>query len=154
MLVRSGKAPKLPEKIVQPKIVTGLQGLGRGILPPGSTVGQHGVKMKPNRTYIDPVTGKRKRSPYSFRTTASKKTNTFYKSLDSWIIRRGLAPRDDKGKFVSRKSLKYIVARGIKAKGIEGISFYSQPIAASRNKLKKDLLQKFGEDVLNRIAVN
>ena len=30
MLVRSGKAPKLPEKIVKPKIVTGLQGLGRG----------------------------------------------------------------------------------------------------------------------------
>jgi len=30
MLVRSGKAPKLPDKIVKPKIVTGLQGLGRG----------------------------------------------------------------------------------------------------------------------------
>jgi len=30
MLTRSGKAPKLPEKIVKPKIVTGLQGLGRG----------------------------------------------------------------------------------------------------------------------------
>tara|TARA_R100000700_G_scaffold7109_1_gene10713 strand:+ start:1901 stop:3484 length:1584 start_codon:yes stop_codon:yes gene_type:complete len=30
MLVRSGKAPKLPDKLVQPKIVTGLQGLGRG----------------------------------------------------------------------------------------------------------------------------
>jgi len=30
MLVRSGKAPKLPEKIVKPKIVTGVQGLGRG----------------------------------------------------------------------------------------------------------------------------
>jgi len=30
MLVRSGKAPKLPENIVKPKIVTGLQGLGRG----------------------------------------------------------------------------------------------------------------------------
>ena len=30
MLVRSGKAPKLPEKLVKPKIVTGLQGLGRG----------------------------------------------------------------------------------------------------------------------------
>ena len=30
MLVRSGKVPKLPDKIVQPKIVTGLQGLGRG----------------------------------------------------------------------------------------------------------------------------
>ena len=30
MMVRSGKAPKLPEKIVKPKIVTGVQGLGRG----------------------------------------------------------------------------------------------------------------------------
>jgi len=30
MLVRSGKVPKLPDKIVRPKIVTGLQGLGRG----------------------------------------------------------------------------------------------------------------------------
>ena len=30
MLVRSGKAPKLPEKLVKPKIVTGVQGLGRG----------------------------------------------------------------------------------------------------------------------------
>ncbi len=30
MLVRSGKAPQLPEKLVKPKIVTGVQGLGRG----------------------------------------------------------------------------------------------------------------------------
>ena len=30
MLVRSGKAPKLPDRIVKPKIVTGVQGLGRG----------------------------------------------------------------------------------------------------------------------------
>tara|TARA_R100000781_G_scaffold4345_2_gene5444 strand:- start:137 stop:1729 length:1593 start_codon:yes stop_codon:yes gene_type:complete len=30
MLVRSGKVPKLPDKIVKPKIVTGIQGLGRG----------------------------------------------------------------------------------------------------------------------------
>ena len=30
MLVRSGKVPKLPQKIVKPKIVTGIQGLGRG----------------------------------------------------------------------------------------------------------------------------
>tara|TARA_R100000231_G_scaffold3908_1_gene6761 strand:- start:674 stop:2257 length:1584 start_codon:yes stop_codon:yes gene_type:complete len=30
MLVRSGKVPKLPDKIVKPIIVTGIQGLGRG----------------------------------------------------------------------------------------------------------------------------
>jgi hypothetical protein len=30
LLVRAGKAPKLPDNLVKPKIVTGLQGLGRG----------------------------------------------------------------------------------------------------------------------------
>ena len=30
MLVRSGKAPKLPDRIVKPKIGTGVQGRGRG----------------------------------------------------------------------------------------------------------------------------
>jgi hypothetical protein len=30
LLVRAGKAPKLPDELVKPKIVTGLQGLGRG----------------------------------------------------------------------------------------------------------------------------
>ena len=30
LLVRQGKVPKLPDKLVKPKIVTGLQGLGRG----------------------------------------------------------------------------------------------------------------------------
>ena len=30
MLVRAGKVPKLPDDLVKPKIVTGLQGLGRG----------------------------------------------------------------------------------------------------------------------------
>ena len=30
MMVRAGKAPKLPDNLVKPKIVTGLQGLGRG----------------------------------------------------------------------------------------------------------------------------
>jgi len=30
LLVRQGKVPKLPEELVKPKIVTGLQGLGRG----------------------------------------------------------------------------------------------------------------------------
>ena len=30
LLVRQGKVPKLPDELVKPKIVTGLQGLGRG----------------------------------------------------------------------------------------------------------------------------
>ncbi|QDP64661.1 MAG: hypothetical protein Unbinned4585contig1001_25 [Prokaryotic dsDNA virus sp.] len=131
----------------------GVRGVGRSILPAGSTTGQHGTKMKPNRTYIDELTGKRKRSPYSFRKNARKKSGSFYRSLDKWIIKKGIAPRDKDGKFISRKSMKYIVARGIKAKGIEGISFYSQPLAASRKNFRKNLMGALQEDVLNNLRI-
>ena len=45
----------------------------------------------------------------------------------------------------------YIIGRAIKAKGIEGISFYSQPIAAFSKKLRKELMQEFEKDVLDQI---
>lgn len=40
------------------------------------------------------------------------------KSLDSWIVRTGIAPRDNKGRFISRKSMRFLIARSIFNKGI------------------------------------
>tara|TARA_R100000152_G_C6782027_1_gene218043 strand:+ start:5509 stop:6111 length:603 start_codon:yes stop_codon:yes gene_type:complete len=131
----------------------GVKGLGRSILPDGSTVGQHGTLLRPNRTYIDPVTGKRKRSPYKFRRNASRMSGGFYSSLDSWIARKGINIVDDNGKPISKKSLRYIIARGIKAKGIQGVSFYSQPLAATRKEFRKRLMNALKADVLQHIKV-
>ena len=123
----------------------GVQGLGRKILPKGSTAGTHkGAKMRPNRTYIDAETGKRKRSPYKFKTA-----NIRSSIMEAFIRRKGIKIGD-----MSIKSMAFIIGRGIKAKGIEGISFYSQPIAAFSKKLRKELMQEFEKDVLDQIITS
>ena len=120
----------------------GVQGLGKKILPDGSTAGQHGgSKMRPNRTYIDAETGKRKRSPYRFKTA-----NIRSSIMESYVQRKGIRIGD-----MSVKSMAFIVGRAIKAKGIQGISFYSQPISAFSKKFRSDLMQEFETDVLNQI---
>jgi len=120
----------------------GVKGLGRKNLPPGSTAGQHGgAKMRPNRTYIDAATGKRKRSPYKFKTP-----NIRSSIMESYVQRQGIKIGD-----MSVKSMAFIVGRAIKAKGIQGISFYSQPISAFSKKFRQDLMQEFETDVLNQI---
>ena len=35
------------------------------------------------------------------------------KVFDKWIVRKGIAPRNEKGQFMSRKSLSYLIARKI-----------------------------------------
>jgi len=35
------------------------------------------------------------------------------KVFDKWTVRKGIAPRDEKGRFINRKSLNYIIARSI-----------------------------------------
>ena len=50
-----------------------------------------------------------------------------------------------------RKSLAFLIARGIKRKGIPAASFYTQPLSYSFNKFKKDMMQHFKTDILNEI---
>ena len=132
----------------------GVRGLGKGILPKpstnakgeqlkGSTAGQHGgAKLRPNRTYIDAETGKRKRTPYRFKTA-----NIRSSIMESFVRRKGIKIGD-----MSVKSMAFIIGRAIKAKGIEGISFYSQPISAFAKKFKKEIMNEFEKDVLDKFT--
>ena len=54
--------------------------------------------------------GKQKapKSPYKFGTKSGAKGG-LTRGLDKWIIRKGIAPRDKEGKFMSRKTLKYLI---------------------------------------------
>lgn len=47
------------------------------------------------------------------------------KSLDKWIIRKRIAPRDKQGRFMSRKQVKFLIARSIYFTGIEPSNFFS-----------------------------
>ena len=73
--------------------------------------------------------------------------------IEKWIAARGIRGRNTKGQFTSitRKSLAFLIARGIKRKGIPAASFYTQPLSYSFNKFKKDMIQHFKTDILNEI---
>jgi len=80
--------------------------------------GVSGTKKK--RSFVD-YKGKTLQSPFSY---GKSRDGSLTKALDKWIVRRGIAPRDAKGRFMSRKSLKFLIARKIYLYGKQGISFF------------------------------
>ena len=69
--------------------------------------------------------------------------------FDKWGIRRGIAPRDKQGRFISRKSLNYLLARSIYNKGIRATMFFTKPFEAGLDKFSDEIVLGFVEDNLN-----
>ncbi|HEA22752.1 hypothetical protein LCGC14_1064340 [marine sediment metagenome] len=67
--------------------------------------------------------------------------------LDSWIVRRGIAPRDKNGKFISRKSLQFLISRKIFFYGIKPSLFFTKPFEKEFKKLPNTVVEAFGLDV-------
>ena len=70
------------------------------------------------------------------------------KNLDKWIVRKGIAPKDAKGKFVSRQSLKFAIAKSIFNKGIKASHFFTKPFERAYKTLPDELIDKYGLDVV------
>jgi hypothetical protein len=69
------------------------------------------------------------------------------KAFDKWIVRKGIAPRDAKGKFISRKSLTFLIARSVYLKGIKPSLFFTRPFEGAFKKLPDDVTKAFGLDM-------
>ena len=69
--------------------------------------------------------------------------------FDKWGIRRGIAPRDKQGRFISRKSLNYLLARSIYNKGISATMFFTKPFESGLDKFSDEIVLGFVEDNLN-----
>ena len=82
-------------------------------------------------------------TPYNYTTKMPP-----IRSLDKWIVRRGIAPRGKNGKFVSRQGLKFAIARSIFKNGIKPSLFFTKPFEAAYKKLPSELVDKFGLDAL------
>lgn len=92
-------------------------------------------------------------SPFKFGSGSGPKGG-LTKSLDKWIIRRGIAPRGKNGQFMSRKSLKFLIARSIYMTGIKPSLFFTKPFEAAFKNLPDDLITSYGlevEDLFNSI---
>ena len=64
--------------------------------------------------------------------------------LDKWVVRKGLAPRKEKGQFATRKGLNFIIARNIFIHGIKPSLFFTKPFEAAYKNLPDELIEKFG----------
>ena len=106
--------------------------------------GVSGTKVK--RKYTD-YKGKSKSSPYKYTTKQPPS-----RVLDKWIVKKGIAPRDEKGRFMSRKSISFLIARSIKRKGIEGLSFFQKPLFLGLREFGKDLLGSVKEDIIEGLT--
>lgn len=90
------------------------------------------------------VSGKKKKynTPYSYKSKMPPPSK-----LDKWIVRKGIAPRDKKGKFISRKSLQFLIARGIFKNGIKPSLFFTKPYNDGLKRLPAEVQNAYGTDV-------
>tara|TARA_R110001599_G_scaffold317935_2_gene527349 strand:- start:163 stop:522 length:360 start_codon:yes stop_codon:yes gene_type:complete len=106
--------------------------------------GVSGTEQK--QSYKD-YTGTDKSSPYSYK---SKQPPS--RVLDKWIVKKGIAPRDEKGRFMSRKSISFLIARSIKKNGIKSTSFFQKPLGLGLKQFGKDLLGAVKEDIIEGLT--
>tara|TARA_R110002126_G_scaffold65900_2_gene167808 strand:- start:994 stop:1497 length:504 start_codon:yes stop_codon:yes gene_type:complete len=67
--------------------------------------------------------------------------------LDKWIVKKGIAPRDKDGKFISRKSLQFMIARSIFNNGIKPSLFFTKPFEKAFKNIDKDLIKAYRLDI-------
>jgi hypothetical protein len=87
-------------------------------------------------------TKKNYNTPYSYKSKMPP-----VKAFDKWLVRKGIAPRD-KGKFTSRKSLAFLIARSVYRNGIKPSLFFTKPFEAAYKNLPQELIDKYGLDAI------
>jgi len=95
-------------------------------------------------------TKKKYNTPYSYTTKMPPPS-----AFSQWVVRKGLEGTRDKktGKFLSRKSLQYAVAKNIFKYGIKPTMFFTKPFNAAFKRLPDDLQNAFADDLDNSIII-
>ena len=87
-------------------------------------------------------TKKKYNTPYSYKSKMPP-----VKAFDKWLVRKGIAPRKN-GKFASRKSLAFLIARSVFRNGIKPSLFFTKPFEAAYKRLPAELVEKYGLDAI------
>tara|TARA_R100001244_G_scaffold100906_1_gene75228 strand:- start:748 stop:1275 length:528 start_codon:yes stop_codon:yes gene_type:complete len=106
-----------------------------------------GVSGNEEKQSYKDYTGKSSSSPYSYK---SKQPPSGI--IEKWIKKRGIKGRDEKGRFIKHKSLAFLIARSIKAKGIKSTSFFQRPLQLGLKRFSKDLLRAVKEDIIEGLT--
>ena len=89
------------------------------------------------------VKKKKYNTPYAYTTKMPPPAK-----MDKWIVRKGLkGTRDKKGRFISRKSLQFMIARSIFNNGVKPSLFFTKPFKKAFNNLPKEIVEAYKLDV-------
>ena len=84
-------------------------------------------------------------SPYQFGSGRGKKG--LRKGINEWVLQRGtFEVRDDKGRFIPRKSLVFLISRSIWYTGISPSYFFRDAQTAYKNPTYRNLGNAFAKD--------
>ncbi len=114
---------------------------------------QFNIEMEDYGTFIDKgVNGKKSVyiTPYSYKDKMPPPSK-----LDKWIVKKGIAPRGENGKFIDRKSLQFAIAKSIFNNGIKPSLFFTKPFEEQYKKLEgqlDDILFRDAEDMIQFIT--
>ena len=117
----------------------GVKGVG------GSKASEMGVKLKsPKPWKLKKVTNNK------FKYTDNKPP---FMAFNGWTIRKGIAPRDAKGKFMKRKSLLYAIANSVFHTGIETTHFFTDALDNEVLKLGDEIGEAFALDLIDGMNI-
>lgn len=90
------------------------------------------------------VSGKKKKynTPFSYKSKMPPS-----KVFEQWVKNKGIKGRDKKGRFITNKSLTFLIARGIFNNGIKPSLFFTKPFENEYKKLSDELVTAFGLDI-------
>ena len=94
---------------------------------------------------------KQNQSPFKFGTNSSligKAKGGMSGIMTKWVKQKGFQWKDKKtGRFMSYKSMGYIIARSIYSKGLKPSLFFTKPFEKYYNQLPDELMEMFGFDM-------
>ena len=101
---------------------------------------------KKKRTYKD-WKGKTVSTPYKYTTKQPPSS-----VLTKWIKMRGIKGRDSKtGRFITNKTLAFLIGRKIKREGIKGISFFQRPLQLAMKSFPKEFGAELKQDIIETL---
>ena len=88
-------------------------------------------------------------SPFRFGTGTGRKGG-LTQGIAKWIKQKGIKGRDKKtGRFITDKSLTFLISRSIYDKGLRATLFFTKPFEAGLVKYGDEIAEAFMDDNLN-----
>lgn len=87
-------------------------------------------------------TEKKYNTPYSYTDKRPPR-----KTLEEWVSKRRFQFRDDKGRFMSYKTMAFLIQRSIYEKGIKPSLFFTKPFEKAFKNLPNELVEAYGLDL-------